>query len=66
MRAAQSSCNPPLMTKLRWLRGIGDTVFTSGIFDICWLILGLKTGWSLEGKQIGVLDAEIPELVVAS
>ena len=50
----------PLMTKLRWLRFIGDTVFTFGIFGICWFILGLKTGWSLAGKQVEVLDAEIP------
>jgi nitric oxide reductase subunit B len=42
----------PLMEKLRWLRVIGDTVFTFGIVGLGWFILGLKTGWSLEGKQI--------------
>jgi nitric oxide reductase subunit B len=47
------------MIKLRWLRFVGDTVFTFGIFGICWFILGLKTGWSLEGKQVDVIDAEI-------
>jgi len=56
----------PLMTKLRWLRVIGDTVFTFGIFGICWFILGLKTGWSLEGKQVEIVDAEIPEPAAAN
>ena len=56
----------PLMIKLRWLRFIGDTVFTFGIFGICWFILGLKTGWSLEGKQVEVLDPEILEPAVAN
>jgi nitric oxide reductase subunit B len=50
----------PLMIKLRWLRVIGDTVFTFGIVGLAWFILGLKTGWSLEGKQVEVLDDEIP------
>ncbi len=52
----------PLMIKLRV---IGDTVFTFGIFGICWFILGLKTGWSLEGKQVEVIDAEIPARLAA-
>ena len=56
----------PLMTKLRWLRVIGDTVFTFGIVGLCWFILVLKTGWSLEGKQVEVVDVEIPEPVLAS
>ena len=56
----------PLMTKLRWLRVIGDTVFTFGIFGICWFILGLKTGWSLEGRQVEVVDAEIPAPAAAN
>jgi nitric oxide reductase subunit B len=55
----------PLMSKLRWLRFIGDTVFTFGIFGICWFILGLKTGWSLEGKQVEIIDEEIPAPIPA-
>lgn len=55
----------PLMSKLRWLRVIGDTVFTFGIAGLVWFIIGLKTGWSLAGKQEEVLVAEIPEPVAA-
>src|SRR5579859_1357890 len=51
----------PLMAKLRWLRVIGDTVFTFGIVGLGWFILGLKTGWSLEGKQVEIVDAEVQE-----
>jgi nitric oxide reductase subunit B len=51
----------PLMSKLRWLRVIGDTVFTFGIAGLVWFIIGLKTGWSLEGKQVEVEVAEVPE-----
>ena len=40
----------PLMQKLRWLRVIGDTVFTFGVFGLGWFVVGLKTGWSLERK----------------
>jgi nitric oxide reductase subunit B len=41
----------PLMQELRWLRVIGDTVFTLGVVGLCWFIVGLKTGWSLESGQ---------------
>jgi nitric oxide reductase subunit B len=40
----------PLLEKLRWLRVIGDTVFALGAVGIGWFVIGLKTGWSLEGK----------------
>ena len=50
----------PLRLKLRWLRVIGDTVFTFGIIGLAWFIQGLQTGWSLEGKQVGVLDTALP------
>jgi nitric oxide reductase subunit B len=51
----------PLMAKLRWLRVIGDTVFTFGIVGLVWFIIGLKTGWSLEGKQVEIETAEVLE-----
>jgi nitric oxide reductase subunit B len=35
-----------LMDTLRWLRVIGDTVFSIGIMALGWFVLGLKTGWS--------------------
>jgi nitric oxide reductase subunit B len=39
----------PLMQNLRWMRVIGDTVFAVGVVSLGWFVLGLKTGWSLEG-----------------
>jgi nitric oxide reductase subunit B len=36
----------PLMTNLRWLRVIGDTIFALGALSLAWFVLGLKTGWS--------------------
>lgn len=39
-----------LMDNLRWLRVIGDTVFTVGVVALGWFVLGLKTGWSIDKK----------------
>jgi nitric oxide reductase subunit B len=36
-----------LMQKLRWLRVIGDSVFTAGVFALVWFVAGLATGWSV-------------------
>jgi nitric oxide reductase subunit B len=36
----------PLMDTLRWLRVIGDTVFTAGAVALGLFVVGLKTGWS--------------------
>jgi nitric oxide reductase subunit B len=41
----------PLMDKLRWLRIIGDTIFAAGALGLGWFVLGLKTGWSIEGQS---------------
>ncbi len=49
------------MQKLRWLRVIGDTVFALGAVGIGWFVIGLKTGWSLEGKQVELEPAAIAE-----
>ena len=36
---------------LRWMRGVGDTVFAAGILALAWFVLGLITGHSLtKGK----------------
>ena len=35
-----------LMTKLRWMRVIGDTIFGIGALALGWFVIGLKTGWS--------------------
>ncbi len=40
----------PLMDNLRWMRVIGDTIFSIGIVALGWFVVGLKTGWSLTGE----------------
>lgn len=40
-----------LMTTLRWLRVLGDTVFAVGALALGWFVLGLKTGWSVKREQ---------------
>jgi nitric oxide reductase subunit B len=44
----------PLMDNLRWLRFIGDTIFAFGALGLGWFVLGLRTGWSIEGQPEGV------------
>jgi nitric oxide reductase subunit B len=41
----------PLLSNLRWMRVIGDTIFTLGIFALGWFVVGLKTGHSLAGSS---------------
>jgi nitric oxide reductase subunit B len=41
----------PLMDTLRWLRVIGDSVFTLGIVAIGWFVLGLRTGRAVTREQ---------------
>lgn len=38
----------PLLQTLRWLRAIGDIVFTAGTVALAWFIVGLHTGWSMK------------------
>lgn len=38
----------PLLETIRWLRVIGDTIFTIGALYLGWFVFGLKTGWSLK------------------
>lgn len=40
----------PGMDTLRWLRVIGDTVFTIGILALGWFVVGLKAGFSVKGR----------------
>jgi nitric oxide reductase subunit B len=40
--------NSPGLELLRWLRVIGDTVFTLGTLALAWFVIGLKTGWSIK------------------
>ncbi|WP_413294689.1 nitric-oxide reductase large subunit [Bdellovibrio sp. HCB185ZH] len=39
----------PGMDTLRWLRVIGDTIFTVGILALGWFVIGLKAGFSVKG-----------------
>ena len=39
-----------LLNVLRWLRVVGDTIFTIGVVALAWFVVGLKTGWSLEAQ----------------
>ena len=46
-----------LMENLRWLRVIGDVVFSIGVAALGWFVLGLITGWSIQKPaKEGVLD----------
>ncbi|MGO8677696.1 MAG: nitric-oxide reductase large subunit [Limisphaerales bacterium] len=47
-----------VMDRLRWLRVIGDSIFALGALSLGWFVLGLKTGWSLAGKQVEIGDVE--------
>jgi nitric oxide reductase subunit B len=40
-----------LMDTLRWLRVVGDTIFTVGVLGLGIFVAGLKTGWSLAGAE---------------
>lgn len=46
-RSAEFLQQPYLVT-FKWLRVIGDTVFTFGALALGWFIFGLKGGWSIE------------------
>jgi nitric oxide reductase subunit B len=39
------------MNTFRWLRVIGDVVFSAGVVSLAYFIMGLKTGWSLRQKE---------------
>jgi nitric oxide reductase subunit B len=36
----------------KWMRLFGDTIFAIGTIALAWFIIGLKTGWSLEKKEL--------------
>jgi nitric oxide reductase subunit B len=38
----------PWMQTLRWLRMVGDLVFTAGVVAFAWFVAGLWLGWSYE------------------
>lgn len=48
-----------LISTLRWLRVIGDTIFAIGILSLGYFVVGLKTGWSIL-KEADVVGQEFP------
>jgi nitric oxide reductase subunit B len=57
----------PMLTKLRWMRMFGDTIFAFGAIVLGWFVLGLITGRSFDQTsrviEEGQYTAEEPELV---
>ena len=41
----------PLMETLRWLRMVGDVIFTLGLGALIYFVIGLTTGWTFPGKK---------------
>ena len=41
----------PLLENLRWARAFGDTIFGIGMLAMGWFVIGLSTGWSIEGER---------------
>jgi nitric oxide reductase subunit B len=48
-RSAEFMQQPHIVT-FKWLRIIGDTIFTAGTVALAWFIFGLAGGWSLKKK----------------
>lgn len=59
-RSAEFLQNPTLDT-IRWLRMIGDTVFSAGVLALGYFVLGLKTGWSVK-EEIEITQEEYPRV----
>jgi len=55
----------PTMSTLRWLRAVGDTIFAAGMVALGWFVVGLKTGWSITGKQDDLVRPFLPSTAVA-
>jgi len=49
-RSAEFMQGSTLQT-LRWLRIIGDTIFSIGALALAWFVIGLKTGWSINKEE---------------
>ncbi len=45
----------PILHQLRWMRVVGDTIFTIGVLALGWFVVGLKTGWSVQ-EEISLPD----------
>lgn len=60
-RSAEFLDNPTLDT-IKWLRVIGDTIFTIGALALGYFVLGLKTGWSVYKDKIDISEESYPSV----
>ncbi len=51
----------PMLDTFRWLRIIGDTIFSIGAIALAYFVIGLKTGWSLK-KETDVSQENYPKI----
>ena len=59
-RSAEFLQSPTLDT-FRWLRVIGDSVFTIGALALAYFVIGLKTGWSLK-EETDISPEKYPKI----
>jgi nitric oxide reductase subunit B len=52
----------PEMEMLRWLRVIGDTIFTVGALMLGYFVVGLKTGWTIKKAEIDLSETNYPKI----
>ena len=48
----------PVLEVFRWMRTFGDTIFAAGILVFGWFVIGLSTGWSVEGERTDSVAVE--------
>ncbi len=48
----------PLLQTLRWMRVIGDGIFTLGALALAWFVVGLQTGWSFQPVEERIPERE--------
>lgn len=57
----------PMLTRLRWMRMFGDTIFAFGAIVLGWFVLGLVTGHSFDRNAMVLEEGEYtprePELI---
>lgn len=50
----------PFLQNLRWMRMVGDIIFSVGVMALAWFVLGLVTGWSIRPAE--TQDRELAEV----
>jgi nitric oxide reductase subunit B len=51
----------PMLDAFRWLRIIGDSIFTIGALALAYFVIGLKTGWSLK-EETDISPEKYPKI----